>query len=303
MNTTTKLQKILQKKTDSLIEEQETILESAKLLLSSNEAEEKNVLNSIGLNRELEHFEGIAGSVKFRKKLAEKYKSLIVSTEELTQFCKDYGLIIREPRSYVGKMPNDCGAVLNRFIKENKIPIASNHAYNKDQFKIVAPPSMFEGYRNPMKEVFSEFKTLPDVALENFKKSTQPDPMLIYKLEEGNWAIIQSWGNDQTITRRAVGFFFSSGMYTFLHQLFWLLAGPVLFFGGVYVIHCILHSLLYLNNNSFVENSDKNFIYIIIITFSTVIALALSLGYIFNSKYYPKLSRIIKEQNISENVW
>jgi hypothetical protein len=198
------LEKQLLKSNDKTIKGSDSILDEAKLLLSSNASEEINTLNSIGLNQELRFVQEITQDSIIRQSAKEKLEKEIVHIDDIKQLCLDYRLYMRPAREYMGTIPPSLGAELTRFCKEKNIVLPASSNYSN--FFIIAPPKMFKGYLSPA-EVVQEAM---DIAIENEReriRKKNEDPILVYKTEENYYAVVKSWGDDFTPLRRVYGFF------------------------------------------------------------------------------------------------
>jgi hypothetical protein len=129
----------------------------------------------------------------------------VLHLRDIDKLCKDYRLYLRPAKEYIGSIPPDLGAELNRFCKDNKIVLPSSSDYSK--FFIIAPPKMFKGYDTPVRVVKRGF----DKYIERVKEARRrrlEDPILVYELpERGYYAVIKSWGKDFTPLRRLYGMF------------------------------------------------------------------------------------------------
>lgn len=198
------LESQLLKNSEKTLKDSGQILDEAKLLLSSNAAEEINTLNSIGLNQELRYVTDIKQDLIIRKSAKEKLEKEVVHINDIKALCLNYRLYMRPAKEYMGTIPPDLGAELTRFCKEKNIALPSHADYSK--FFIIAPPKMFRGYLSPIGVVGAAM----DIAIENEReriRKKNEDPILVYETERDYYAVVKSWGNDFTPLRRAYGFF------------------------------------------------------------------------------------------------
>lgn len=189
------LAKKLIEKGENTIQKQEGLVETAKLLLSANAQEERTLLQNIGLNQEIEFFEAQKINILDKKNKSEQYKKPVVSLKDIQEICMTYRLYFRQSGQYAGKIPAELGAELVSFVKEHEIATGNHQSYSP--FYIIAPPEMFLGSSTFVNQFFETNKELKNAYLEK-----QRDPILLYKIDEDNFAVVKSWGNDFSIIRR-----------------------------------------------------------------------------------------------------
>ncbi len=182
------------------------VLDTARLLLSNNEAEEKKILRSLGLDREIAYAEKKLKDNIIRKDYSEKYQCNVVHIDEIKRLCLRYRLFAKRSRYYKGNIPPELASELVKWQKSTNVAIGDN---KDDRFFIVAPPKMFDGYDGPANIVRGWFK-LDKVykSEEKLRKSGyKQDPILLYALpEEPNYyAIVKAWGCDFALVRRFYG--------------------------------------------------------------------------------------------------
>lgn len=198
------LEKQLLKSNERTVKDSDSIVDDAKLLLSSNAAEEINTLNSIGLNQELRFVQEVKQDLIIRKSSKEKLEKEIVHIDDIKRLCLDYRLYMRPAKEYMGTIPPDLGAELTRFCKDKNIPLPAHPDHSS--FYIIAPPKMFKGYLSPVGVVRSAMEIAIENERERIRKKNE-DPILLYKLgtNDGYYAVVKSWGNDFTPLRRLYG--------------------------------------------------------------------------------------------------
>lgn len=211
MNT---LEKKLAERADKTTGDNESLVSEAKLLLSSNAADERNTLRSIGLDNDIQYIEEKQQDLMIRKSHGAKLDSQILHISEINGFCLDYRLYMRPAREFIGIIPTTLGADLHRFCKEKNIPLGAHNDYSS--FLVIAPPKMFKGYQNFGKTMaeganlqLEERRTRLEEEKrrrEERERLSRMDPILVYKLQEpGYYAVIKSWGNDFSTLRRVYG--------------------------------------------------------------------------------------------------
>lgn len=209
MNT---LEKKLAERADKTTEDNESLVGEAKLLLSSNAADERNTLRSIGLDNDIQYIEEKQQDLLIRKSHGEKLDSQILHISEINGFCLDYRLYMRPAREFIGIIPTTLGADLHRFCKEKNIPLSAHNDYSN--FLVIAPPKLFKGYESVAKTaavsmdlVIEERKSrIEEQKRAERERLRQMDPILVYKLQEpGYYTVIKSWGNDFSGVRRLYG--------------------------------------------------------------------------------------------------
>lgn len=177
-------------------------LDASKQLLSANEAREKSILSSLGLNGHLVAAETAYEKVLIKNKHKEKFSQDIYTLEDIKSLALDYRLYFRSTHEYRGNIPNDLGICLSKlFAKHN---LDTSQYQDGRAFFILAPPAMFKEYTTPKDKVKSFF--------ENWSKDTkawvdsQRDPVLFYKIDDNHYMLVKSWGKTFTPYRRALGF-------------------------------------------------------------------------------------------------
>jgi hypothetical protein len=222
----TKLLDKLTQEVSKKTEKETDLVESAKLLLSSNEAEERKLLNNIGLNNELKHFEEKKAKITIHKDLSEKYGATIVHKNDITEFCLKYGLVVRRPSHYQGKIPLDAGIKLRAFVEANQIPVSMHSDYNQE-FRVIAPPQLF-GMKNPtVAAITNTIFNVVKNAENYYERKRLEDPMLVYYVGNDFYAIIHAWGEDETLKRRISGFFYNH-LFNAFSWLLCLITWPIL---------------------------------------------------------------------------
>lgn len=198
------LEKQLLRNNEQTVKGSDSIVDDAKLLLSSNAAEEINTLNSIGLNQELRFVQEVKQDLIIRQSSKEKLEREIVHFDDIKRLCLDYRLYMRPAKEYMGTIPPDLGSELTRFCKEKNITLPAHADHSK--FFIIAPPKMFKDYMSPGRVVTRAAEISIERERERIRKKNE-DPILVYETEPNYYAVVKSWGNDFTPLRRIYGFF------------------------------------------------------------------------------------------------
>lgn len=197
------LERKLVESSEKTVKQSESIVDEAKLLLSSNEAEELATLNSIGLNQEILFTQDVQRDLIIRNTSKDKLGKQVVHINEIKKLCLDYRLYMNKAREYMGTIPPDLGAELTRFCKDRGIAMPAHSDYSN--FYIVAPPKMFKGYLSPIGVVGRAMEIAEENQRERIRKKNE-DPILVYKISDEYYAIVKSWGDDFTPLRRLYGF-------------------------------------------------------------------------------------------------
>ncbi len=203
--------------------EGDAIVQDVKLLLADTASEERQVLRSIGLSFDLNLAESKLQDQIIKKTNSDKLGRVVVTGEDIKKMCTDYRLYMKPASRYTGTIPPTLGAELTRFCKEKNIPLTAYADHSK--FFIIAPPKMFSGYKSPM-NVFNETMREMEEERAEMRRLREEDPILVYKLEDGYYAIIKSWGDDFSWLRRIYGWMTSRKnigkmVYLFNAILFW----------------------------------------------------------------------------------
>ncbi len=168
-------------------------LKEAQLLLEGATQDERNFLSEAGLDTNLKSIEAEVGVNLERGKFEEKHGEKFYTEEEIKAICVKYKLRFLQSNRYKGVIPPELGARLANFFKEKKID-GSKHEANSNLF-IMAPAKVFN---------LEEVPKPPRV---------QADPLMFWKVRtnEGTfYTLIHKWGNDFSITRRALGIIFEN---------------------------------------------------------------------------------------------
>lgn len=201
MNTLEKMAtKIAKKRTD----QSEKLIEEVKLLLAGDAQEERHALASVGLDFNLSRIEKRNGDLILRKNAGDFLGKKIIHQNELRTLCKDFRLVMRPARMYVGTIPPDLGTELKNFAKEKNVPLVG---VSHSNFFVVAPPKMFSDY-SPFSDIWTRENNQRKAEIEERIRIKNEDPMLVYRLDNSkeHFAIIKSWGEDFTFVRRIYAF-------------------------------------------------------------------------------------------------
>lgn len=299
----TLLEKKLSEFSGKKIDNQTALVDTAKLLLSSNEHEERKALSAIGLDNELVYFENKQNNIKQHKKLTEQYGVTVIENVDLHAFCLKFGLVIGFPVAFIGKLPNDIGVKVNNFVKKNEIILGNSPTYNQQTFRVVAPPELFKGHVGTYSQFFFELFKTNSEAKKLYDARKMADPILIYQLPNGFWAVIHSWGVDETIKRRIIGFMHKPKVYNFFNFIFSFIFYPMLYLIGAHILTYVLHFILPVHSHS--GSSNIYNAELICVVGSIVLYLA---GIIFttikivSSDYSSHLYKRIKSNNIYPKI-
>lgn len=197
------LEKVLLERGNVTLDSGEAAVKEVKQLLASNAAEEINTLRSIGLDADIKFVEAQKEEYIVRSNSAKKFDRPIVSLSEIKRLCLDFRLYMKPARDYIGRIPADLGAELNRFCNEKSIPRPASSEYSN--FYVIAPPKMFKGYRSAG-QILIDAILKAERQRERQRIAAAEDPILVFKIDETHFAVIKSWGNDFTSVRRIMGF-------------------------------------------------------------------------------------------------
>lgn len=208
--------------------EQNRIVDSAKMLLASNAAEERRTLRSIGLDYEINQLEHEKGDAAERQKAKALYGGSVLRREEIQDFCEKYRLYRRPAREYVGSIPATLGAELTRFCNEKKIPLPGSSDYSN--FFIIAPPKMFKDYRGPLQVLAEACEVTIKETERRLKviRDTMIDPILVYRTGD-YFVVVKSWGDDFTPLRRLHGLLTAPGNMRWVMTGVWAIVSYLLY--------------------------------------------------------------------------
>ena len=212
------LEKELNERAKKTIESNDDILADVKLLLDNNAKEEIDTLRSIGLDFDINLAESKRTDNIIRKNAETRFNKTILHLRDIQKFGYDYRLFLKPANKYIGTIPADLGAELSRYCKEKSIALPSSSSYSR--FYILAPPSMFKGHKTFSQIVFGSAKKVLDDRKER-ERLRRLDPILLYKLDDSDYyAVIKSWGNDFTASRKLDAFLHRRSTVNILMALF-----------------------------------------------------------------------------------
>ncbi len=171
----------------------ELIVSEVKALLENNAAEDRLILNKLGLDKNVKKVEAARGIDLERKKIETEYNEEVFTVKEIKNLAIKYDLRFLQTNHYEGNVSPEVPARIKGFAKKYGKRVGLNgDTWSGDaaNFFILAPR-------------------------ENFKLQKAPkDPMLFYKVDGNPYSLqesdkfihVFSWGNDFTITRRIKGF-------------------------------------------------------------------------------------------------
>jgi len=277
----------------STSEASEALVSEVKLLLESTASQERQVLRSIGLSAELNFAEAEQENLQIIKLGKENLGKEIITSSDIRKFCLEYRLYIKKAKEYMGTIPATLGAELLRFCEEKKIPVPAHHDHSN--FYIIAPPKMFRGYKNPLQVL--------EIANNERKEAIrkrEEDPILVYKLQNGYFAIIKSWGDDFTWLRKIYGFFTRRKNVERIN--IWI--NTIIFFGMLFFIYKVNSYVMgwdyhqsHLTNNSYFPWRS------ILSIVGSIVFFGFGMNYLCNSDYIQMrrsiISTITKEEQES----
>lgn len=233
------------------IAHQEAIVNDVKLLLDNNAQEEIATLKAIGLDNDLKFAEQKKEDIVIRTKNGEKFSREIVTQSEIHKLCLDYRLYMKPAKKFVGVLPPELASELTRFCKEKKIVLTASSSYSN--FYVIAPPRMFEGYKNPWQVFIGALLDAEKDRKERIR-IRNADPILVYQLPDAPnyYAIIKAWGHDFAPLRRVYGFFTKRTMMTFVTWLTTLLVCA-----GVWEFASYLMDIAHTNNLEWIAEDPK----------------------------------------------
>jgi len=240
----TNLEKVLVKK--GLTNEQagQELVNETKLLLATNAKEEIDMLTSIGLDGDLKMIMAKQQDVIIRKENGEKLNCSIIHASEIHALCKQYRLYFKHASQYQGSVPPELARELINWTKDKRVAVGAQNSTNL--FYVIAPPSMFKGYRSAL-GVLHQAWAEHDIAVKEERRRREEDPILVYKLDQYKdyYAIVKSWGDDLSplrelyafCTRRTTAYFLwflgyiavaSTTLFTIIKTVSWAASHQVL---------------------------------------------------------------------------
>lgn len=212
------IQKELEKSTELHLQKGEASLKEVKALLSGNEANERKILNQLGLNAQLLHHESITSTALSLQKEMEMFEGQVFTAEDIEKMGLKYRLYLRHTSQYRGKIPADLAAILLRFSETHLLSLADSNAFT-NRFFILAPPKMFKNYITVRKKI-SDFWEVSNGEVKSFIQALE-DPLMFYRTSEGNYKLLKKWGGDVNLYRRLLGLLTSSlfGLYVIAYTI------------------------------------------------------------------------------------
>ena len=298
----TLLEKKLSEFSEKKIDNQAALVDTAKLLLSSNEHEERKALSAIGLDNELVYFENKQNSIKQHQKLTEQYGVTVIDNVDLHAFCLKFGLVIGSPKNFIGKLPADIGVKVNSFVKKNEIILGNDSYFNQQTFKVVAPADLFKGHKGTYSQFIPQLLNTNTEAKKLYDARKMADPILIYALPNGFWAVIHSWGTDETIKRRIIGFIHRPRVFNFFNFIFSYIFYPLLYLLGAYISTQVLHAVLPTHTHESEQPVNSELFCVVGTIVLYLVGIIFTFIRMFNDDYAPHLYKRIKEKNIYPNI-
>lgn len=218
---TTSIVKELEKnKTNREQRESNVLVEDTKLLLAGNVIAEKEALRAIGLSDHLDLVIAQQEQTILDKHFAEKYEGQVFRLKDLVDLGMKYRLFLKPAMLYKGTVPADLGAIVARMKEKYNLNLNSSVNSDSGNFMIMAPPSSFKDYMNPLQKIskcFTDAKREREarrqMKLAELQALRARDPMLLYRAGDNHFILLKKWGSDLTIGRRLSGMVSRNGFF------------------------------------------------------------------------------------------
>lgn len=171
---------------------QEDLVSEVKGLLASADADDEATISVLGIDVNRRIRDAALSETAQRRHASVLPNGSAINRGDLMRVGMKYNLKVRPVNEYIGVIPPELGASINRFVKEAAIPSV---AHAKNRFFIMAPPSMFLAKSED--EVEREFPVA---------SKRQVDPVLLYSQDNVNFDIVHRWGDDFTAWRSVLGY-------------------------------------------------------------------------------------------------
>lgn len=235
-----------QYKTDEIRMERQ--LEEVKSLLSHEEAREREILATLGVDSCVKQYEDKKASYLERQDLKKKFSTEVFHIDQIKNVCVDYDLRFLPSKLFKGWIDTELGPKVKRFLSDKKIT-----DYDlENSFYIMAPAKQFN---------LAEIDSVPK----------QYDPLLFYRIEDQNYCLVHQWGTDLSDLRYLFAFrkksFFHSQIHLFFVLFFFIMCllgffaiaslGAALIIGLVAATGFTLLRYGYLTNDNNLELDEK----------------------------------------------
>lgn len=230
------LEKELLKRQDNTIKQNQSLVEVSKQLLASNEMEERQALAKIGLDRNLSRYETQKDKALSTQKVLEEYGSAI-TLDAIHDLCLTYRLRLAPASKFNDHHDPMIGPKLMEFSRKHTEELVEYNWY------VLAPYSAFSdsedfSFTRPM-------NVMRQKANEAFR-TWASDPVLLYRKDAENFAIVHKWGDDFSDTRRLQGLIMNKPTNLWLAIIFLLAiaTASMFIFGQVAGIATLVPSIL-----------------------------------------------------------
>lgn len=186
--------KELNKSKKAMLQEENEILSSVKLLMDSDAAEDLRISNALGSNHSLARAQVMVGKKIELENLDKGYGGNVFKIEDIKRLCIKYHLRFLKTQHFAGHLDIEVFAKLKEFAKETSIQITDGNLERK--FYILAPDESFN----------LNSERLPRVS---------DDPAIFYKIDEDHYRLIHKWGADFTPMRYVKGLFWRNSRLTY----------------------------------------------------------------------------------------
>lgn len=190
-------------------------LNEVKGLLGYAELEDKRILQLIGSNSINKVIHDMQGAAIVLEKAENYYGSRVFTPDEIKELCMKYKLKFLPTSNFIGSFDVEVAAKIKEMqkkicdsrdadraerenctieqlrAKENYVPFKFDDHQLKNDFAIMAPPSMFNLSVRPKPEKIRQVRDW--------------DPVLFFKADD-KWAMVHKWGNDFSVARAIKGF-------------------------------------------------------------------------------------------------
>jgi len=185
------LREELEKSRKISIDESNKIVDTSKLLLATNEKEERNVLAHLGLDKNLKQVEKVRGINLERERFETSFEAKVFNISEIKELACEYGLRFLPSTKFKWTPEKKEIREVSRFARINDLDILTaekGRSKDAENFMMLAPDSEFN---------------LDDREAPERPIPPNRDPALFYKVAEGQYALVHQWGNDFSIMRLA----------------------------------------------------------------------------------------------------
>lgn len=162
------------------------IVDSAKLLLAGDHAEEIDILKKLGLGHQIIKAEEHRGINIEREKIENQYEGKVFTEHEIKSICLDYNLRFLPTQRFKGSVDLELGVKIRNFFKKHNLN-PNQGGLDTDSFYIMAPTKAFN--------------------LDDRPKPAETDPVLFYRpsRRDDKYLLVHKWGNEFTVMRLISG--------------------------------------------------------------------------------------------------